>query len=188
MKCGLQRHSYIESSQSGRTSQLKKAWSEQERKRAANRCVPDCACTSISIAWRTVRQTPAVIGCSSRLLQAVGVCFVAETTTIPPGKVPRSFLPEKTFPLNTRRCWTGIEAGAKATWRTESRMIPCWLCAAPARNSGPMSTPTNTCAGFEKAGNEPHLLGYKPLHLSLGGLRAAVAGGGGASRKDVAQG
>ena len=81
----------------------------------------------------------------------------------------------ETFRRNTQVCSNGIETGIKTVWKTESRTILSWRYAGPARNCGPKSMPTNTCADFAKAGNESHLLGYKPFHLSVGGLRNAVA-------------
>src|ERR1700692_880865 len=140
---------------------------------------------SSNTAWRTGLRIPAVIACSSRLLQVAAACFAEETTTTLPEKARRSHLLEKTFLLDIRLCWTGIATGAKTARKTESRMILSWYCAVPARNSGPTSTPTSTYAGCERAGNEPHLLGHKPLHLPVGGLRRAVAGRGRSSFKNA---
>jgi hypothetical protein len=141
-----------------------------------------------NIAWRTVRRIPAVTECSTRALPVVDAYFAMAMFTTLLGMVPRQSPRERTFHPNTHICWTGIKAGAKAASRTESRTTHCLLSGALARNSGPMSTRTNTCAGFAKAGHEPNLLGHSPLYLSMGGLRDAVAGCSRASHEDASPG
>ena len=113
---------------------------------------------------------------------------VRAIVTIELAKAPRLFPNVTKFRLSMLVCWIGIEPGVRTMSKTESRMTPSWPCEVPARSSGPMSTPTSTCAGCVRVGSEPDLLGYKPLHLPVGGLRRAVAGRGRASRQDAATG
>src|SRR5258707_5527885 len=61
----------------------------------------------------------------------------------------------------------GTAIGPKRQRRTWWRTIPCSKRKVPGSICGRMSTPMNTCGDCAKVGNEPGLLGYKSLYLSV---------------------
>ena len=85
----------------------------------------------------------------------------------PEREVEKSHPPTKICQPGTANSWTGTGSGLQEEFANRLTRTRCYNCGARAGVSGPMNMLMTMCGGCARDGNEPHLLGYEYLHLSL---------------------
>src|SRR5207249_3413056 len=132
--------------------------------------------TSCSIVSAIVLQIRHGTRCCSKLhLDGVG-SFARATSTIPGASVARALLVQRNC-LKTRSeiFLPGIGLGVQGLRIVHKKTIRCWPSTVRGSISGRTSMLTIMLSACAKDGNEPNLLGHKPLHLFSGGKRRTIS-------------
>ena len=169
MKFGSRRHCCIANIRSERTSKSRRLRSARPKKPADSHFDPGFTSTSFSIALQTERRVRRVTACWWKPVLDAAVCFGREIRMIYRARVQRLTRLSKTYRntiklLDWYRRWDTASSVRRCD---EDPSSPCWVRASIC---GMARIPTNTCAAFVRAGDEPYLLGHKSFRLSFRGL------------------
>ncbi len=150
-----------------------------------NHCVPVFMFTSYCTALPIGPRIQAATACCMKRRKAAVGSTERVTFTIPAARVQKSRRSRKSFPRDMQNCWSGIANGVRRPVEILQRRIRFYKRADPAGIFEPMNMRTNMSIGCETAGNEPHLLGHKSIHLSFRGLRKIFDSGHGPEEPDA---